>query len=63
STQEWQSHGSFAFSVEENDLEVLAKSLFTLQPDGRYFLKWYTQSKVTEARENSLNVLKHPNSN
>lgn len=63
SAQEWQSQGSFAFSVEDNDLEVLAKSTFTLQEDGRYFLPWYIQSKVTEERKMSLKVLKHSKSN
>ncbi|NQT97456.1 MAG: hypothetical protein HQ562_06915 [Candidatus Marinimicrobia bacterium] len=56
--QEWKSYGSFAFSVDKNDLEVLEKIVFTQQPDGRYFLKWYTQSKVTEARETSIKSIK-----
>ena len=58
SSQEWQSHGSFGFLIEESDLKQLAKNVFTLQPDGRYFLKWYTQSKATEERRKSLTALR-----
>lgn len=57
--KDWKSFGSFSFSVDNNDLEILSKMAFTKEPDGRYFIKWYTQSKVTETRESSLESLKN----
>jgi len=54
---EWARQDNFTFAVDKADLATLAKTAFTLQPDGRYYVNWSTQSKVTEEREAALKAL------
>lgn len=53
----WQAAQSFSFAVDQGDLDVLAKTRFTPQPDGRLYVYWARQSKVTREREASIDLL------
>ncbi len=56
-SKKWIEGPIFAFNVEKEDLEELAKTTIVPQPDGRYYVNWITRDKVLDKTANELDEL------
>ncbi|MCH8942857.1 MAG: hypothetical protein IIA48_10540 [Bacteroidetes bacterium] len=57
SDKKWIYYENFVITIDKDDIDVLAKSKMTKQPDGRYYINWLTLDKVLDQSENELSEL------
>jgi hypothetical protein len=56
--KQWQDWPAIKFEVTEGDLEALAKTTVGPSEEGKQFVNWITQSKLTVQQEENLQRLK-----
>lgn len=56
STQ-WVKKNSIKFTIEPKDVETIKKSQINLQPEGGYFVKWFTVDKILDQSNKRIKEL------
>ena len=54
---DWVRYDSFGFTVDQEDIDTLARSKVTPQPDGSVFVEWLTRDKVADQNDKRVAVL------